>query len=206
MRVLASADVHGRRAVFEWLLTVARQWDVDATVLAGDLLGCPDGFDTPEEAQRHDAKSLIHLLDAARVPVLYIMGNDDLVELDSQSARVQSIHARRVTLGSFNFVGYQYSLPFMGGVFEKPEGGIESDLAALTSLVAHGGGVAQSGSWCSRPRYRGDTYRQYLVAAVPRTQSVSGPYSWAQSRRIWAFRETFQRGVGRSVASDHRQP
>lgn len=135
MRVLASADVHGRRAVFEWLLTVARQWDVDATVLAGDLLGCPDGFDTPEEAQRHDAKSLIHLLDAARVPVLYIMGNDDLVELDSQSARVQSIHARRVTLGSFNFVGYQYSLPFMGGVFEKPEGGIESDLAALTSLV-----------------------------------------------------------------------
>jgi Icc-related predicted phosphoesterase len=38
MRVLASADVHGRLAVYEWLLTVARQHNVDAIVLAGDLL------------------------------------------------------------------------------------------------------------------------------------------------------------------------
>jgi Icc-related predicted phosphoesterase len=37
MRVLASADVHGRLAVYEWLLTVARQHNVDAIVLAGDL-------------------------------------------------------------------------------------------------------------------------------------------------------------------------
>lgn len=135
MKVLASADVHGRLAVYEWLLTTARDHDVEAILLAGDLLGCPDGFDTPEDAQRHDAQTLTDLLEAARVPVLYIMGNDDLVELDSRSTRVQSIHSRRVTIGAFNFLGYQYSLPFMGGVFEKPEDGIETDLAALTSLV-----------------------------------------------------------------------
>ena len=135
MRVLASADVHGRLAVYEWLLTIARDHEVEAILLAGDLLGCQDGFDTPEDAQRHEAQTLTDLLEAACVPVLYIMGNDDLVELDSRSTRVQSIHNRRVTIGAFNFLGYQYSLPFMGGVFEKPEDGIETDLAELTSLV-----------------------------------------------------------------------
>jgi Icc-related predicted phosphoesterase len=135
MRILASADVHGRAAVYEWLLTTARQQQVDLIVLAGDLLGCPDGFDTAEDAQRHDAKALSELLPTATAPVVYIMGNDDLVELDSRTDRVQSIHGRRVTVGPFNFVGYQYSLPFMGGVFEKPEDGIETDLAGLTSLV-----------------------------------------------------------------------
>ena len=135
MRVLASADVHGRLAVYEWLLTTAREHDVDAILLAGDLLACPDGFDTPEQAQRHEAQTLTDLLEAACVPVLYIMGNDDLVELDSRSPRIQSIHERRVTIGAFSFLGYQYSLPFMGGVFEKSEDGIDADLAALTRLV-----------------------------------------------------------------------
>lgn len=135
MRVLASADVHGRLAVYEWLLTTARQHNVEAIVLAGDLLGCPDGFETPEDAQRHEAQTLADLLETADVPVLYIMGNDDLVELDARSGRVQSIHGRRVALGPFSFVGYQYSLPFMGGIFEKSEAGIETDLASLAGLV-----------------------------------------------------------------------
>ena len=99
MRVLASADLHGKWPVYDWLLNVVRENQVDALVLAGDLLGCPDGFDTPEEAQQHEAKILTELLDSAGVPVLYIMGNDDLVELNSLSERVQSIHGRRVELG-----------------------------------------------------------------------------------------------------------
>lgn len=135
MRVLASADVHGRLAVYEWLLTAARQHEVGAIVLAGDLLGCLDGLETPEDAQRHEAHTLTNLLAAAVVPVLYIMGNDDLVELDSHFAQVQSIHGRRVALGAFSFVGYQYSLPFMGGTFEKPDVDIETDLTLLTNLV-----------------------------------------------------------------------
>jgi Icc-related predicted phosphoesterase len=135
MRVLASADVHGRLAVYEWLVSTARQQQVQAVLLAGDLLGCPDGFDTPEDAQRHEARIVTDLLDTAGVPVLYIMGNDDLVELDSRSALVRPIHGRRVTCGRFGFVGYQYSLPFMGGVFEKADEDIATDLATFTSLV-----------------------------------------------------------------------
>jgi len=46
MRVLASADVHGRRQVYDWLIATALEYRVDAVVLGGDLLGCPDGFAT----------------------------------------------------------------------------------------------------------------------------------------------------------------
>jgi Icc-related predicted phosphoesterase len=132
MQILMSADLHGKWPVFDWLLTVAHERGVDAIVLAGDLLGCPDGFDTPEEAQRHDADRVKGLLAAAGIPVFYIMGNDDLIELDADAEQVQSLHGRRIQSGPFSFAGYQYSLPFMGGTFEKPESAIEQDLAALS--------------------------------------------------------------------------
>jgi Icc-related predicted phosphoesterase len=131
MQVLASADVHGSRPVYHWLITVAREHQVDVIVLAGDLLGCLDGFDTPEAAQRHEADMLVELLAGAGIPVLYIMGNDDLIELDSGSEQVQSIHGRQVQCGRFSFVGYQYSPPFMGGTHEKPDADIRVDLALL---------------------------------------------------------------------------
>jgi Icc-related predicted phosphoesterase len=57
------------------------------------------------------------------------------VELPVGSERVQSLHGRRVQVGSDAFVGYQYSLPFMGGTFEKPKAGIATDLKALERLV-----------------------------------------------------------------------
>jgi Icc-related predicted phosphoesterase len=113
-------------------------------VLAGDLLGCADGFNTPEDAQHHEAGRLVELLTGAGVPVLYIMGNDDLVELNSGSDRVQSIHGRQIECERFNFVGYQYSLPFIGGTFEKPDAEIQIDpahlpasLDAATVFVSH---------------------------------------------------------------------
>ena len=144
MRVLASADVHGRWSVYLWLLTIAREHHVEAIVLAGDLLGGLDGFHTPEQAQRHEAGMLIELLEGAAAPVLYIMGNDDLIELASGSNRVQSLHGHPVECGGFKFVGYQYSLPFMGGTFEKPEADFQIDLSRLpllfdakTVLVSH---------------------------------------------------------------------
>jgi Icc-related predicted phosphoesterase len=135
MKLLASADVHGKRPVYEWLLATARTHRVDAMVLAGDLLGCPDGFPTPEDAQREDARLLTAFLVAAGLPVLYIMGNDDLVEMSPVSDRVKSIHGRKVRLGRYGFVGYQYSLPFMGGTFEKAESGIKADLEGLDGLM-----------------------------------------------------------------------
>jgi len=135
MRILAASDIHGSHVVYEWIVERAAARSVDALVLAGDLLGCPDGYDVVEDAQRQDASAIVKILQRTRVPVYYIMGNDDLVELDPRSDQFIPIHARRVELAKANLVGYQYSLPFMGGVYEKPEDEIRADLRRLEALV-----------------------------------------------------------------------
>jgi len=134
MRMLAAADLHGAHDTYAWLVELARQRAADVLVLAGDLLG--GSPDLPvEEAQAEDARLILELLDPCPCPVLFVMGNDDLLELPSRSDRTVSIHGRRWSLGPHNFVGYQYSLPFMAGVFEKPDHEIEADLDALAPLV-----------------------------------------------------------------------
>ena len=135
MRILAAADIHGRHDVYDWLVDVARARHPFAVILAGDLLGCPDGFDTPESAQEFDRHRVLEALDRLAQPVFYIMGNDDWVDLHGELPHERSLHGRRVDLGELNFVGYQFTLPFMGGVNEKPESAIAADLAKLESLV-----------------------------------------------------------------------
>jgi Icc-related predicted phosphoesterase len=135
MRLLATADLHGEREVLLWLAEVVVGVNPDAVVVAGDILGCPAGYDTVEEAQADDAAWHCARFEELGVPVLYIMGNDDLVELRPGSDRLQSLHGRRVDVAGEGFVGYQHSLPFMGGVNERPEEEIREDLAALETLV-----------------------------------------------------------------------
>jgi Icc-related predicted phosphoesterase len=135
MKILATSDIHGSHSAYAWLVQTARDRGVDGVVLAGDLLGYPKGFDAIDDAQRADARAIARILEAAERPIYYIMGNDDLVELAPESAWLISIHGRRVDLGNFNLVGYQYSLPFMGGVFEKPEEDVRRDLGSLVDLV-----------------------------------------------------------------------
>lgn len=121
--------------MYRWLVQRAYESKVNGLVLAGDLLGCPEGYDIVEDAQRQDAAAIVRILQSTRLPVYYIMGNDDLVELDPGSDQFIAIHGRRVELGTTNLVGYQYSLPFMGGVYEKPESEIRDDLHHLEKLV-----------------------------------------------------------------------
>jgi len=145
MRLLASADLHGFWDVYTWLVDVAITEEPDGVVLAGDLLGFPDGYDTVEEAQAADALEVVARFSAITCPVFYVMGNDDWVDLNPSVSSIQSVHGRRVSFGAFNVVGYQYTLPFMGGINEKPEHEMEHDLAELevlvdqkTVLVTHG--------------------------------------------------------------------
>ena len=135
MRILAASDIHGRHDTFRWFAELLRQKRADALVLAGDLLGVPDGFETVEAAQEFDAGVVATLLESLPVPVYYIMGNDDLVELRPQTDGVRSLNLARVELGAYNFVGYQLTLPFMVGVFEKSEDAIARDLASLAPLM-----------------------------------------------------------------------
>ena len=135
MRILAASDLHGNHAAYEWLAQTARKKSVSFIVLAGDLLGCPDGYDTLEAAQKADGVATLRILEDAKTPIYFIMGNDDFVDLNPASGQFQSLHGRRVEAGCWNLVGYQYSLPFMGGVFEKREEDIREDLLHLRAYV-----------------------------------------------------------------------
>ena len=135
VRILAAADIHGRHDVYDWLVDAARSQDPSAVILAGDLLGFPDGFKTVETAQEADRHLVLAALGRLTQPVLYIMGNDDWVDLHGELPNERSFHGRRIELGGWNFVGYQFTLPFMGGVNERPESAIASDLSKLGSIV-----------------------------------------------------------------------
>ena len=135
MRILAGADLHGSLDVYMWFLEEARRHGVEALVLAGDLFGFADEVDDPDEDQQINARHVRGLLMGIELPVYYIMGNDDSVELEPSDGKLIPLHGRRVECPPYNFVGYQYSLPWMGGIFEKPEEEIAADLAPLEDLL-----------------------------------------------------------------------
>ena len=144
MRILAGADFHGNLDVVAWFVEEARKREAEIIVLAGDQLGFSDEVEDPEEDQALNARRVEAALLEAGIPVLYIMGNDDLIELEPVEGKLVPLHNRRVESGDFNFVGYQYSLPWMGGDLEKPDEEIEEDLKAIegylnsrTVLVTH---------------------------------------------------------------------
>ena len=85
MRILAASDLHGNQTAYEWLAQRALERRVQIVILAGDLLGCPDGYETVEAAQRQDAQVVVQILSAMQTPIYYIMGNDDFVDLNPAS-------------------------------------------------------------------------------------------------------------------------
>lgn len=135
MRLLASADIHGFEDVCRWIVAQSRRLHVDAIVLAGDTLGVPDDFEVVEEAMQASARNMRQILRGAECPVFYIMGNDDLVDLDSNGESCLTIHGQRRTLSGFGFVGYQCGPPFMNGPFERPDNELSQELSALGELL-----------------------------------------------------------------------
>jgi len=129
-RILAIADIHGVLGVYDWLGQIARQYRPDLLILAGDLFA----YDS-EEGQREQARHIIPLLKRVEIPCYYLMGNDDNVGLDYADKQIQPFHGRRFTCGANNFVGYQYSPPFVGELFVKTENQLEDDLHSLESLL-----------------------------------------------------------------------
>jgi Icc-related predicted phosphoesterase len=126
--------------VYRWLARVAREEQPALLILAGDLLS--SGW---EEEQRGQVPEIVAALREMPVPVFYLMGNDDVIALDVEDEQIRFLHGNRIEWGGFNFVGYQYTLPFVGRIFEKPEDEMERDLAAIeplldarTVLVTHG--------------------------------------------------------------------
>ena len=130
MRILAVADIHGVVSVYEWLVELVEEYQVDLLLIAGDLFAADW-----EDGQREQARQIIPLLKRVAAPCFYIMGNDDNVALDYDDEQIKPLHRRRLSCGTYNLVGYQYTPPFMGKVFVKSEEEIDEDLQSLESLL-----------------------------------------------------------------------
>jgi len=144
MPVLATADIHGNWETYHWLVEAVATHHPDLVVLAGDLLGAPESYSTVEADQTEHAESVLEVLRPISIPVLFIMGNDDWIELPPRPGW-HSLHLQRRKFGEFNFVGYQNTPRFMGGPNERTEQEIEQELSEIESwldpqtiLVTHG--------------------------------------------------------------------
>lgn len=130
MRILAAADIHGALRVYEWIGQMAAEHRVNLLILAGDLFSCD-----PEDGQREQGRRIISVLKKTRVPCFYLMGNDDTVGLDYEDEYIKPLHGNRLPCRKHNIAGYQYSPPFVGTVFVRPESEIEKDLCSLEPLL-----------------------------------------------------------------------
>jgi Icc-related predicted phosphoesterase len=131
MKILAAGDIHGAVSVYEWLVRVAAEQQVDMVVLAGDL----SAGSWNEEEQRAEAQRLVSALRSFPVPTFYLMGNDDFFSFNYEDESVRPMHGRRLEFGEYNFVGYEYSTPFVGSIHEKPEEEIGKDLQLIEVLL-----------------------------------------------------------------------
>lgn len=122
---LAAADLHGKRQAYKEIAYHARLRDVDLVVLAGDLTRYRD--DALEEEIKDIMKSI-------RKPVLFVMGNDDACEWQSEYNLV-NLNMKRYVYNDIPFTGYHYSNPFAGGDFEKTEEEQAVDFIKLKELV-----------------------------------------------------------------------
>ena len=131
MRILAIADIHGATEVYEWIPNIIAGYGVDALILAGDIL--LGGWE--EEQSQQANKFIIPLLKSFSIPVFFVMGNDDHIELNPEDRMIRSVHERRLDFGSYNVVGYQYSPCFTGSCNEKPESEMAADLCKMEPLL-----------------------------------------------------------------------
>jgi Icc-related predicted phosphoesterase len=131
MRILAIADIHGVMSVYEWLVGLVEEHQIDLLLIAGDLFA-----GDWEDGQREQALQIIPVLKRVNAPCFYIMGNDDNVDLGYEDEQIKPLHGRRVSWGSYNLVGYQFTAPsFVGKMFVKPEQEIDKDLQSLEPLL-----------------------------------------------------------------------
>jgi uncharacterized protein len=140
MRILFTSDLHGIRSAYKRFSQLLRSGRYDVGIISGDLM-------TDTADPRSEEEYMKRGLQAARKPVLFLMGNDDGtldIEWTSQEL-IKNLHGRRLLIGNAAFVGYQYTNPFVGGIYEKTEDEQKLDLKMLgnimddnTVLVTHG--------------------------------------------------------------------
>ncbi len=131
MRILACADIHGRRRVIDHVIYAIKEYDPEVIVVAGDITH----FGTGEEVKE--------ILDEIPGEVLAVPGNCDPREAVEwiEKSKAKSLHKKMVEIGGIRFFGIGGSnvTPFRT-MFELGEREFEESLSGareIDVLVTH---------------------------------------------------------------------
>lgn len=164
MKLLFTSDLHGLDSAYSDFSNILRKGDYEIGVIAGDLMTFPSDKemeDASEKIERSSTNNSTSISESSNLIVqlaltrkeiyykrilrqsgkivLFIMGNDDGILGDGSSwesnGLLVNVDMRRAKYAKYNFVGYQYTNPYVGGAFEKDEKEQEKDFLILETLI-----------------------------------------------------------------------
>lgn len=167
MKLLFTSDLHGLDSAYVRFSELLKEVNYDIGVLGGDLMGYPSELEVEsakgdlrqsdkmaagdnkqnikdlilEIALQNKQKYYKAILRQAGKPIVFIMGNDDgilgLGRAWTSEGKFVDINQRRAKHGKYNLVGYHYTSPFVGGVYEKTVSDQENDFSILEEMIDH---------------------------------------------------------------------
>ena len=156
MKLLFTSDIHGLISAFESFSSKLSNYDLG--VIAGDLLSedlpideiCQllniEKRELPKSSIGRKDNGLVmkamnkkeqvvkDILLRAGKPILYVKGNHDVTEWRG-TGNLYNINLRRINVGGYNFVGYQYTS--LDPIGDKKLSSIEHLIDSKTILVTH---------------------------------------------------------------------
>ncbi len=89
------------------------------------------------KAFKEKEKEYKEILKKPNKKIYFIMGNDDGIVGGAwdEDEIFSNVNMKRIDIGMVNIVGYQYTLPFVGGLFEKREEEQQKDMSNIWNLV-----------------------------------------------------------------------
>ena len=116
-KILYTADLHGNKEYYKKLIAKAKDSEIKAVVIGGDL--CPKGGHTVEDAVKTQKEFLekffIPELGKLKKDIFFIMGNDDFrineAILENANENLKYINKKRFNLFNKSIVGYSFVNP-----------------------------------------------------------------------------------------------
>jgi Icc-related predicted phosphoesterase len=124
MKILLSSDLHGLIEAYLNFKSICINEKVNLGIVAGDL--------TTFSSKKIE-EDIKNIFDGIGIPILFIMGNDDQYEWED-SKNAYNINQKTFDCNGYRFIGYQFTNPFIGGIFEKNEYEQRLDFSELKKL------------------------------------------------------------------------
>ncbi len=155
MKILFTSDLHGHYKAYSEFSRILKDGDYDLGIIAGDLMThvpldeLSDGVNDYMKSIEHMIVEIKKILLSSGKHIFFIMGNDDgIIEGGIKwpnIGKLLNINQKKVKYKGYSFIGYQYTPPFLGGLYEKQEieqlqdfKTLKSKIDDKTILVTHG--------------------------------------------------------------------